>query len=85
MGKIDILGFLASFFTTFASIPQLIKIVKSKSAEDISLTMFSMTAIGLLLWFAYGVLIISWPLIVSNAIAFGIICSIIYFKIKYNK
>lgn len=85
MDKTDILGFLASLFTTFASIPQLIKIIKSKSAEDISLIMFVMTAIGLLLWFVYGVLIISWPLIISNAIAFSITCCIVYFKIKYNK
>lgn len=62
------LGFLAAFCTTIAFIPQAVKVYKSKHTKDISLGMFSLLNIGLVLWLWYGLIIESYPIIISNAV-----------------
>jgi MtN3 and saliva related transmembrane protein len=84
MNNIEILGYVAAFFTTAAAIPQLIKIIKTKHAGDVSIIMFLMTFIGVFLWLLYGLLLNSQPLIVANVLSAIIIASIIFSKLKYN-
>jgi MtN3 and saliva related transmembrane protein len=62
------LGYLAAFCTTVAFIPQAVKVYKSKHTKDISLGMFSLLNLGFILWLWYGVLIISYPIILANSI-----------------
>ena len=66
MDQNTLIGLLAGALTTSAFFPQLLKAVKTKSVEDISLGMFVMFSLGLILWTAYGFLIKSWPVIITN-------------------
>ena len=66
---IEIIGYLACFISTFASLPQLIKCVRSKSTKDISYITVVMIQSGCSLWLVYGVYVHDVPLIVSDAIA----------------
>ena len=43
---IDIFGYLAAILTTAAFLPQLIKTLKTKKADDVSLTTLIMFIIG---------------------------------------
>lgn len=81
---VDLLGLVAGIFTTTAFFPQVIKTWRSKSAGDISLGMFAIFSAGLLLWLAYGLLIGSLPVIVSNAITFVLAVTILVFKVRYK-
>ena len=84
MDFITILGLIAGTLTTFAFLPQLIKVWKSKSTKDISLGMFIVLCVGISLWTVYGFLIKSFPIIIPNAVTFVFCMLILYFKIKYK-
>jgi len=45
----EMLGYAAGFLTTVAFIPQVLKIWKSKSAEDVSFATFAAFTFGVLL------------------------------------
>lgn len=80
----DILGYVAATFTTGCFIPQLIKILKTKQTNDISLGMFIMVIIGGACWFVYGLMIKSQPVIVANFISIIINLIITGYKIRYK-
>lgn len=79
----NFLGFTAAILTTLALVPQLVKIIKTKSVNDISLGMFSMFFIGVTLWLVYGLLIKSPPLIVANFVSMIMNMAILAYKFKY--
>lgn len=83
MEKIEFIGFIAAFFTTFAYIPQCIKIHRSKSAKDLSLNAYINSSIGIILWIIYGFSIVSYPILLSNAIALVLVGYIIAAKLKW--
>ncbi len=64
-----LLGAVAGVLTSVAMLPQLIKVLKEKNADDISLLTLIVLLSGLLLWVWYGVLKEEWPIILSNGFA----------------
>jgi MtN3 and saliva related transmembrane protein len=60
-----ILGSLGGFCTTFAFVPQLLKIWR-QGGRDLSYGMLGLYLIGVLLWLAYGVMIRAWAVILTN-------------------
>lgn len=84
MDTVTILGLTAALFTTVSLFPQLYKVVKTKSAKDISTHMFMLFSGGVLLWFIYGLFIHDWPVIFANSIAFVVAVSILCLKLKYK-
>ncbi len=78
------LGYLAGALTTLAFLPQLIKVLKSKSTHDISLAMFIVICTGISLWLVYGILIDSLPIILANIVTLAIAGMILLLKIKYR-
>lgn len=85
MSAVEILGFAAAFFTTIASVPQLIKIFKTKSATDVSSFMFICLLVGGVLWFSYGLLLDSKPLLIANFFATCFVVANLTLKYKYSK
>ena len=85
LGVGEVLGLLAGVFTTFAAIPQIIKIFKYKSAVDISLIYISMFLIGGGLWLAYGVVDRLMPIIIWNILGLSFNLAIFIGKMKYSK
>jgi len=65
---IAILGPLAGFCTTFAFVPQVVKIWK-QGGRDLSYGMLVLYLTGVLLWFCFGLLIESPAVIWTNVIA----------------
>jgi hypothetical protein len=51
-------------------VPQVLKIWRSGTAEEISLLTFSLYSIGLLLWLLYGIALRSLPLMAVNGSTF---------------
>lgn len=81
---IDILGFIAAILTTCGFIPQLVKIIKTKSVNDISFEMFAMFLAGVTCWLIYGILIKSSPVIIANFASILMNGTIIGYKLKYR-
>jgi MtN3 and saliva related transmembrane protein len=65
---INLVGALAAMLTTSAFFPQAVKTIRTRDTSGLSLTMYALLLSGVTLWLAYGVIIGSWPLIVSNAV-----------------
>jgi len=84
MNIVNILGFIAAILTTCSFIPQLLKIIKTKSVKDISFEMFAMFLAGVTCWFFYGLLIKSPPVIIANFISIIMNITILIYKIKYE-
>ncbi len=84
MNWITILGLIAAFCTTIAFLPQVIKTIKSKQTNDISLLMYIVLTTGVSLWFIYGLLIGDLPLIVANGITFIFALIVLILKIYHG-
>lgn len=84
MTTIDLLGLVAGTLTTAAFVPQVVKIWRTRSTDDISLGMFSLFNAGLVLWLGYGFLIGSVPIVVSNLVTLALALIILFFKLRYK-
>lgn len=82
---IETVGYIAAILTTFAFVPQVLQIYRTKSAKDVSLAMFLIFTLGVFLWLCYGVVIRSFPMIAANAVTFILALTILYFKFKYSR
>lgn len=78
------IGYMAAICTTIAFIPQAIKVYKSKHTRDISIGMFLLMNAGLFFWLVYGILILSYPIILANAITIIFALYILFMKIKVD-
>jgi len=82
---IDFIGYVAATCTTLSFLPQLIRVVKLRTARDISLGMFSIFSIGTALWLTYGVLVHSAPVAAANAVTFVLSISILVLKLRFDR
>lgn len=80
----DVLGFAAGTLTTIAFVPQLLRILKTRSAHDISWWMFGILIAGTLLWLWYGIRVDALPVIVANCVTLGLTVSILLLKRRYH-
>lgn len=82
----NILGLVAGGITSVAMLPQLIKVLKEKDVEDLSVLMILALVLGLSLWVWYGFLKDELPIILSNAFAVLVnICLLISYFIFRKK
>ena len=65
----EVLGFVAGFGTTFAAVPDLVKMLRRRSSEGINPTMAAIMGAFQIVWIYYGLLILSRPVIAWNMIA----------------
>jgi MtN3 and saliva related transmembrane protein len=78
------LGFAAGLLTTFAFVPQVIHIWKTKSARDVSLHTFASFTLGVALWLAYGIVKQEPPIIFWNAVTLVLAGAILAMKVKFG-
>lgn len=79
------LGIASGLCTGIASVPQLIKLLKTKKADDLSFVMLAVLVVGLLGWTWYGIIKNDLPLIFTNG--FGAINNLLIlgFGMYYRK
>ena len=83
--NIEIFGYIAAILTTAAFLPQLIKTLKTKKAEDVSLVTLIMFIVGVLCWIIYGYKISSIPILLANLITLLLNLLILISKIYFSK
>lgn len=82
---VELLGMAAGVISTFASAPQLIKIIRTKSAQDVSLAMFVMALMGTIMWGAYGWFKEAPSIVFWNGVGFLLFLAIIALKVRHSK
>ena len=80
----ELLGLIAGLFTTIAFVPQVVKIWKSKQAQDVSFAMFAIFSTGVALWIVYGFIIGSLPVILANSVTFALALAVIILKLYFR-
>ena len=81
----QIVGLSAGVCTSVSLLPQLIKLIKEKKSEDISLFYLIILFVGLSLWIWYGVLRDDIPIIVTNSFSLVLNAIVIVLGFKYKK
>jgi MtN3 and saliva related transmembrane protein len=79
------IGITAGVCTAISLLPQLIKIIREKKADNISYFMLFILLAGLGLWVWYGVLKKDYPIIATNSFSFLVNSLVIYFTMRYKK
>ena len=83
--NIDFFGYFAAILTTAAFLPQLIKTLNTKKADDVSLITLIMFISGVGCWIIYGYKISSTPILIANLITFILNLLILISKVYYSK
>lgn len=78
------IGLTAAVFTVLAFLPQLLKVVKTRSTKDISLVMLSVFCGGNISWVIYGISIRDAAVAVANLLVFIQVFIIVMFKLRYK-
>ncbi len=80
METTQMVGIAAGILTAFSMLPQLIKIIKEKKAEDVSIAMLLVLIAGLGLWVWYGFMREDIPLIATNS--FSVLLNIVALSLR---
>ena len=83
-GAQDALGIVAGTLTTLSFVPQLLRIVRTRSAADISWGMFSVFAVGTILWVIWGFTQNAVPVILANVVTLVLAAIIMILKWRYS-
>lgn len=81
---VNIIGTAAALCSMASFTPQILKIWRERDASSVSLRMWLLTVTGFVLWTAYGVLLHSWPVTVSNAVCLALSGVVLGLKWKFS-
>ncbi|MDD4894402.1 MAG: SemiSWEET transporter [Candidatus Omnitrophica bacterium] len=81
----SIIGFSAAVLTMFSFVPQIIKVWKNKHAKDISPVMLFQMALGVSLWFVYGVYRKDPIIIIANITTFITLVILLFLYFFYGR
>jgi MtN3 and saliva related transmembrane protein len=80
----QVVGIAAGIFTSLSLLPQIIKSVREKKAQDISLFYLLVLLTGLSLWTYYGFLRKDVPLIATNILSLMLNATMIVLGVRYK-
>jgi MtN3 and saliva related transmembrane protein len=81
---IRVVGVTAGILTSISTVPQLLKIVKDKKANDVSISFLLILIAGLILWIWYACAKHDFILLFANAFSAIINFMVLFFKYLYR-
>lgn len=81
----EVIGFCAGLCSMASFTPQIIKTWKEQDARSISLRMYVVTVTGFTLWVTYGVMIGSWPVMLTNSVCLTLSALILAMKWRFSR
>jgi MtN3 and saliva related transmembrane protein len=85
MNWIKILGLIAGVCTASSLLPQVVKTIKQKKAEQVSLFMLIVLLSGQILWIVYGFAKSDLPIIATNCFSLLVDILMIVLRTKYKE
>ncbi len=85
MDTMEWIGIAAGVLTACSMLPQLIKVIKEKKVDNISVLMLLVLISGLALWVVYGFMRNDAPLIYTNIFSVAINGALVFYRIKYSR
>ena len=80
-----LIGVIAACLTSFAFIPQVLKMYTTRSAKDISLVTLIQLSLGVSLWIVYGIYLKDCIIILANAVTLLTLLSALFLYHKYRR
>lgn len=80
-----IVGAGAAALTTFSFVPQIVKVIKTKSAKDVSLLTIAQLAAGVILWVVYGVYLKNAVIIIANFVTLITLAVLLFLCFHYDR
>lgn len=84
MDTTQVIGIGASIGTGLSLFPQVIKLIREKKAEDLSMWMMGVLLTGLSLWVVYGIRKEDWIIILSNSVSLALNLAVIILSIRFR-
>ncbi|HMJ70261.1 MAG TPA: SemiSWEET transporter [Cyclobacteriaceae bacterium] len=81
---VQIVGVVAGILTSVSLLPQVVKVYREKSSEQISIGYIITLMSGLLLWIVYGILRSDTPVIATNVFSISVSVVMLVLGIKYK-
>lgn len=81
----EVVGYVGTVLSTIAFLPQVTKVYRTKQARDISYPAFILIGSGNAVWVTYGVMIVSFPVILANSVIGILVLTVIVLKFLYEK
>jgi len=81
----EYLGIIAGIFTTFSTIPQIMRVYKLRSAREISLLFNASMLLGIVIWLIYGIVLGLVSIIIWNSIGIALNSWLLFAKLKYGR
>jgi len=85
LSSIEIVGLVSGGVTTFAYLPQVIRVFRLKSAYEISFIFTLFFTLGLGGWLTYGILLEQLPLVLWNGFSLTLALAMLYGKLRYGR
>lgn len=79
---VEAIGTAAAICSMTSFAPQIIKIWRENDASGVSTRTYMVTVTGFVLWTIYGVLLGSWPVMVSNTICMLMSGTVLVMKLR---
>ena len=80
-----ILGSTAATLTMFSFIPQIIKVIKTKSAKDVSFITLLQLSLGVSLWIIYGINLRNTIIIMANSVTLITLIILLFLYFNYGR
>lgn len=84
MDGTSIIGLIAGVLTASSLLPQVVKTIKEKKADEVSLVMLLVLLAGVGLWIFYGIKKDDFPIIATNCFSLLVNLVMIGLRIKYK-
>ena len=82
---ISAIGILASIFALSSTVPQIIKGVKTKKMDDVSVWLILSLIVGLSLWVIYGIGISDVVIVGGNTVGVSLNVVLLFLKFRYSR
>jgi MtN3 and saliva related transmembrane protein len=83
--EVNTIGYAAATMTTVSFLPQMLRVIRLRSAREISLGMFLIFSAGTLFWLIYGVLVRSAPVMLANTVTLAFSLTILVLKLRFDR
>ena len=80
----QIIGLSAGVLTACSLLPQVVKTLKEKHGEEVSILMLIVLQAGLILWIVYGIKRNDLPIIATNSFSLLVNIVMVVLRIKYK-
>jgi len=82
---LEIVGLVASGLSIASGLPQVLKLLRTRSAGDLSLATLGLQLVAHVLWIAYSLELRLWPVLMPNLFSFAVVATTATLKLTYDR